>query len=68
MLKTLVERSRQYSLNGCRKFQKRNRNYESMDILEIKVNHRDEKFLNSFDRQTQLSTNPHPKKNQSTRR
>lgn len=44
------------------KFQKRNRNYESMDILEIKVNHRDEKFLNSFDRQTQLSTNPPPKK------
>jgi len=65
MLKTLVEKVNNIH-EQMENFRKETETMSQMDILEIKFNHRDEKLLNSFDRQTQLSQKK--KKNQSTRR
>jgi len=65
MLKTLVEKVNNIH-EQMENFRKETETMSQMDILEIKFNHRDEKLLNSFDRQTQLSKKK--KKNQSTRR
>ena len=65
MLKTRVEKvNNTHEQMG--NFRRETETMSQMDILEIKFNHRDEKLLNSFDRQTQLSQKK--KKNQSTRR
>ena len=65
MLKTLVEKVNNIH-EQMGNFRRETETMSQMDILEIKFNHRDEKLLNSFDRQTQL--NQKKKKNQSTRR
>lgn len=54
MLKTLVEKVNNIH-EQMENFRKETETMSQMDILEIKFNHRDEKLLNSFDRQTQLS-------------